>query len=65
MRSLRLLPRSAGGSSVATTAKPVDDGGARLLVEDDELKGTVLVAVLLSPDGRVIAQRRTVAGGEA
>ena len=50
---------------MATTAKPVDDGGARLLVEDDELKGTVLVAVLLSPDGRVIAQRRTVAGGEA
>jgi hypothetical protein len=50
---------------VATTAKPVDDGGARLLVEDDELEGTVLVAVLLSPDGRVIAQRRTVVGEEA
>ena len=52
-------------ASVATTAKPIDDGGARLLVEDDELEGAVVVAVLLSPDGRVIAQRRTVVGGEA
>jgi hypothetical protein len=40
-------------------------GGARLLVEDDELEGAAVVAVLLSPDGRVIAQRRTVVGGEA
>ena len=38
-------------------------GGARLLVEDDELKGVVVVAVLISPDGRAIAQRRTVVGG--
>jgi hypothetical protein len=42
-----------------------DAGGARLLVEDDELEGAAVVAVLLSPDGRVIAQRRTVVGGEA
>ena len=48
---------------MATTAKPIDDGGACLLVEDDELEGAVVVAVLLSPDGRVIAQRRTVVGG--
>jgi hypothetical protein len=54
---------AAGGPSVATTAKPIDDGGARLLVEDDELEGALVVAVLLSPDGRVIAQRRTVVGG--
>ena len=46
------------------TAKPVDDGGDRRLVEDDELEGAAVVAVLLSPDGRVIAQRRTVVGGE-
>jgi len=32
-------------------------------VEDDELEGAAVVAVLLSLDGRVIAQRRTVAGG--
>jgi hypothetical protein len=54
---------AAGGPSVATTPKPIDDGGARLLVEDDELEGTLVVAVLISPDGRVVAQRRTVVGG--
>ncbi len=59
-----LRREAAGGLSVATAAKPVDDGGARLLVEDDELEGAVVVAVLLSPDGRVIAQRRTVVGGD-
>ena len=32
-----LRREAAGGSSVATTAKPIDDGGARLLVEDNEL----------------------------
>jgi hypothetical protein len=58
-----LRRETAGGPSVATTAKPVDIGGARLLVEDDELEGAAAVAVLLSPDGRVIAQRRTVVGG--
>ena len=52
-------------SSEIATTKPIDDGGARLLVEDDELVGAAVVAVLLSPDGRVIAQRRTVVGGEA
>jgi hypothetical protein len=55
---------TANGPSVATTAKPIDDGAARLLVEDDELEGAVVMAVLISPDGRVIAQRRTVVGGE-
>jgi hypothetical protein len=60
-----LRREAAGGPSVATAAKPVDDGGARLLVEDDELEGAAVVAVLLSPDGRVIAQRRTVVGGQA
>jgi len=55
---------AAGGPSVATTAKPIDAGGARLLVEDDELEGVRVVAVLLSPDGRVIAQRRTRVGGD-
>jgi hypothetical protein len=59
-----LRREAAGGPSVATTAKPIDDGGARLLVEDDELEGAAVVAVLLSPDGRVIAQRRTVVGGD-
>ncbi len=31
----------------------------------DQLEGAAVVAVLLSPDGRVIAQRRTVVGGES
>ena len=33
------------------------------LAEDDELEGAVVVAVLLSPDGRVMPQRRTMTGG--
>lgn len=56
---------AAGGPSVATTSKPIDDGGARLLAEDDDLEEAVVLAVLVSPEGRVIAQRRTVLGGEA
>jgi len=59
-----LRREKAGGPSVATTTKPIDDGGARLLVEDVDLVGAAVVAVLLSPDGRLIAQRRTVVGGE-
>ena len=53
---------AAGGASVATTPKPIDDGAARLLVEDDALEGAAVLAVLISPEGRVIAQRRTVVG---
>jgi len=36
-----------------------------LLVEDDDLEGAVVMAVLLSSEGPVVAQRRTVVGGEA
>lgn len=39
------------------TAKPIDDGGARLLVEDDELEGAVVVAVLIRPS--VVAESET------
>lgn len=56
------LRLEAAGTSVATMAKSVDDGGARLLVEDDDLEGEAVVAVLLSSEGRLIAQRRTVVG---
>lgn len=38
------------GPSVATTPKPIDDGAARLLVEDDDLEGAVVMAVLISPE---------------
>ena len=58
------LRREAAGASVATMAKSVDDGGARLLVEDGDLEGEAIVAVLLSSEGRLIAQRRTVVGGD-
>ena len=60
-----LRRESISGLSVATAPKPIDDGGARLLVEDDELEGAAVMAVLISPEGRVVAQRRTVVGGEA
>ena len=49
---------------VTTTANPVDAGAAHLLVEDDDIEGAGVLAVLISPEGRVIAQRRTVVGGE-
>ena len=49
---------------MATMVKSVDDGGARLLVEDDDLEGAAVVAVLLSSEGRLIAQLRTVVGGD-
>ena len=58
------LRLEAAGASVTTMAKSVDDGGARLLVEDDDLEGEAVVAVLLSSEGRLIAQRRTVVGGD-
>jgi hypothetical protein len=56
---------SPGGPSVATALKPIEDGGARVLVEDGELGDVNLVAVLLGSDGMVIAQRRTRVGEDA
>jgi len=52
------------GATAGMQADLRRDAGARLLVEDDELEGVRVVAVLLSPDGRVIAQRRTRVGGD-
>ena len=54
-----------GGPRVATKPKPVEDGGARLLVGDYALEGKAVTAVLVDGKDRVIAQRRTVVGGEA
>ena len=56
------LRLEAAGASVATMAKSVDDGGARLLVEDDDLEGEAVVAVLLS--SRPADRPRTVVGGD-
>jgi hypothetical protein len=63
MADLRL--HSPGGPSVATKLKPLEDGGVRMLVGDDELEGKTVTAVLVDGNDRVIAQRRTVVGGEA
>ncbi|PZV04578.1 MAG: BREX-1 system phosphatase PglZ type B [Cyanobium sp.] len=55
---------SPGGTSVANP-KPIEDGSARLLVEDEELEGVALVMVLLGHEGRLIAQRQTRVGEDA
>jgi hypothetical protein len=52
------------GATAGMQADLRRDAGARLLVEDDELEGVRVVAVLLSPEGGVIAQRRTRVGGD-
>ena len=51
-----------GGPSVTTTDKTVEDGNVRLLVEDEDLEGMLLVLVLLGSDGRVVTQRQTRVG---
>jgi hypothetical protein len=63
MADLRL--DGPGGPRVATKPRPFEDGGARLLVGDDALEGKAVTAVLVDGNDRVIAQRRTVVGGEA
>lgn len=53
---------NACGSSVTTTAKAIKNGNVRLLVEDEDLEGLLLVLVLLGADGRVITQQQTRVG---
>ena len=60
-----LRREAAGGPSVATAPKPIADGGARILVEDEDLMGVAVVVVLLALDGRLIAQRSTRVGEAA
>ena len=51
-------------SSVAGP-KPVDaDGRASLLVEDDELEGTMVSLVIIDPSGSVIGKQGTTIGGD-
>jgi hypothetical protein len=62
------MPSNSLASISQGSRAPVASGSPSLarplgLAEDDELEGAVVVAVLLSPDGRVMAQRRTVVGG--
>ena len=52
-------------SSVSGRSRPVDDeGAASLLVPDDEHEGRPAAVVVLDPDGRVVARRSTIIGGE-
>jgi len=50
-------------SSVAGGGKPLDGGGrATLFVEDDDLEGTVVAAVVTDASGQVIAKTNTTIG---
>jgi hypothetical protein len=51
-------------TSSLTGTHPVENGKASLLVTDDGKIGVPAVAVLLTPDGQVIAKRSTLVGGE-
>ena len=63
--SADLRRETAGGPSVATSQKPIEDGGARMLVENEDLMGEAVVVVVLTTDGRVISQRSTRVGEAA
>ena len=52
-------------SSVADTIKPIGtEGSVSLLVPEDSIVGAAAVLVLVDPEGKVIAKRSTVVGGE-
>ena len=51
-------------SSVIMSVKPLkDDGKVSVVVEDEEIKGTDAIIVLLDPNGGLLAQTDTVIGG--
>jgi hypothetical protein len=52
-------------TSLAATVKLVDEGAARVVVEDDIYEGQPAVIVVLDASGTVVAQRDTVVGEEA
>ncbi len=61
---LRSKPNSAD-SSIALSAKQLDDAGnASLVVEDDDLVGTIAAVVVLDIDGRVLTKQTTTVGGD-
>jgi hypothetical protein len=54
------------GKSVVANTKPVEaDGHVSLVVEDDRYENATLVAVLLTEDGTVLAQRKTKVGASS
>lgn len=57
---------SPAGQSVVANLKPVEaDGHVSLVVEDDRYENAALVAVLLTEDGTVLAQRKTKVGASS
>lgn len=61
---VRTKPASPN-SSVAVSAKRLDESGkGGLVVEDEDLAGAAAVAVVLDPEGRVLTKRPTTIGGE-
>ena len=51
-------------TSVANGGKPLKDGKASLVVEDDELEGEAISLVVLDDQGRAVAKVATVIGGD-
>ena len=51
-------------SSVAKPKPVGDDGRTSLLVEDDELEGTMVSLVIIDPSGSVIGKQATTIGGD-
>ncbi len=51
-------------TSVANGGKPLKDGKASLVVEDDELEGEAISLVVLDARGRAVAKAATVIGGD-
>ena len=51
-------------SSVATPKMVSADGHVSLLVENEELEGTVVSLVLIDPSGSVIRKQTTTIGGD-
>lgn len=61
---LRTKPGAATSSIAVSTRRLDGDGKAGLVVEDDDLFGSVAVVVVLDAQGRVLTKRPTTVGGE-
>ena len=51
-------------SSIANGGKPLKDGKASLVVEDEDLEGEAISLVVLDAQGRAVAKVATVIGGD-
>jgi len=53
------------GSSIVASVKPVEEGGARVLVDNDDFEGREAILVVLDANRRPVAQRTVVVGGDS